>query len=72
MRLTHSLKGACFQPSSLSSEKPVSKFAAFKCNLYRYTVLQPRAPLKLKLAPYIAKMEENKWSTMVGGLYKLS
>ena len=29
-------------------------------------LLQPRPPLKLKLAPYIAKMEEKKWSTMIG------
>jgi hypothetical protein len=27
--VTHSLKGAWFQPLSLSSENPVSKFAAF-------------------------------------------
>jgi hypothetical protein len=33
----HSLKGAWFQPLNLSSVmKLVSKFAAFKCNLYRY------------------------------------
>lgn len=28
-------------------------------------MLQPRAPLKHKLAPYIAKMDAKKWSTMV-------
>ena len=29
-------------------------------------MLQPRLPLKRKLAPYIAKIEEKKWSTVVG------
>jgi hypothetical protein len=35
-KLTHSLKGAWFQPLSLSSDFLVSMFA-FKFNLYRYT-----------------------------------
>jgi hypothetical protein len=36
-KLTHRLKGAWFQPLNLSSEKPVSKFAAFtNSNLHRY------------------------------------
>jgi hypothetical protein len=36
MQLTHSVKGACFQPLNLSSDFLVSKFA-FKCNVNRYT-----------------------------------
>ena len=35
--LTLSLKGAWFQPLSLSSEKPVSKFSFKWVNLCRYT-----------------------------------
>jgi hypothetical protein len=36
-QLTHKLNPAWFQPLNLSSEKLISKFAFFKCNLYRYT-----------------------------------
>jgi hypothetical protein len=37
MQLTHSLKAPWFQPLDLSSENLISKFAAFTCNLCRYS-----------------------------------
>jgi hypothetical protein len=38
MQLTHSVKASGFKPLNLSSEKLVSKLA-FKCNLYRYRMI---------------------------------
>jgi hypothetical protein len=45
MQLTHGLKGAWFQPLSLSSEKLQTAFkVAFKCNLHRYYVYYHASP----------------------------
>ena len=50
------------RPQGKSSPCPECVFGG----CFGAAMLQPRKPLKQKLAPYIAKIEEKKWSTMVG------